>query len=145
MIQSLLHRLMSTAPTRLPEPDTRLALATLMVRIARMDGLYAVEEVEKIDKVLMQHFKLDPFEAAHLRAEAEDIETAAPDTVRFTKAIKDTTALEDRSALVQSLWSIALADGYRDAAEDQQLRLLASLLGLSDVDSALARQRAEQP
>lgn len=144
MIHSLLQRLLATAPARLPEPDTRLALATLMVRIARTDGLYAVEEVEKIDKVLMQHFKLDPFEAARLRADAEDTETAAPDTVRFTRAIKDTTALEDRTALVQSLWSIALADGYRDAQEDQQLRLLASLLGLSDVDSALARQRAEQ-
>ena len=42
------------------------------------------------------------------------------------------------------MWSLALADGLRDAHEDQLLRLLASLLGLTDMDSALARQRAER-
>jgi uncharacterized tellurite resistance protein B-like protein len=144
MIQSLLTRLFASTPTELPEPEARLAFAAMMVRIARSDGLYAVEEVERIDKNLMHHYKLDPFEAQHLRAAAEDLEIAAPDTVRFTRALKNATPLKDRAALVQSLWSIALADGHRDASEDQQLRLLANLLGLSDVESAMARQRAEQ-
>lgn len=144
MIHSLLQRLFATTPSPLPEPESHLAFAALMVRIARTDGLYAAEESEKIDKVLMQHFGLDPFAAQHLRAAAEDLETAAPDTVRFTRALKAATPLEHRAALVQSLWSIALADGHRDPSEDQQLRLLANLLGLSDVESASARHRAEQ-
>lgn len=144
MFADLLQRLFATAPTHLPDPDARLALAALMVRIARSDGLYAAEEVERIDRVLMQRHGLDAFAAARLRADAEDLETAAPDTVRFTKALKAAVPLQDRTGLVQALWSVALADGIRDAGEDQMLRLLANLLGLTDVQSGLARQQAAQ-
>jgi uncharacterized tellurite resistance protein B-like protein len=143
MLTGLLQRLMAPAPARLPEADARLALAALLVRVARTDGLYSAEEVERIDRILCARHGIGPFEAARLRAEAEEIEGAAPDTVRFTRAIKAATALEDRAALVEALWSVALADGMRDAEEDRLLRLVANLLGLTDVESAVARQRAE--
>ena len=142
MFADLLQRLLAPAPTRLPDPEAHLALAALMVRIARSDGLYAAEEVERIDRVLMSRHGLTAFDAARLRADAEDLESAAPDTVRFTKALKSAVPLEERAGLVQALWSIALADGVRDAGEDQMLRLLANLLGLSDVENSQARQRA---
>jgi uncharacterized tellurite resistance protein B-like protein len=64
--------------------------------------------------------------------------------VRFTRALKDAVALEDRAGIVEALWTVALADGIRDAEEEQVIRLAASLLGLTDRDSALARQRAER-
>jgi uncharacterized tellurite resistance protein B-like protein len=43
-----------------------------------------------------------------------------------------------------ALWSVALADGLRDADEDTLLRMVANLLGLTDVESALARQKAQK-
>lgn len=140
----LLRRLMAPEPSRLPEPDAQLALAALLVRIARTDGLYAAEEVERIDRVLALRHDLDPFAAAKLRTEAEDLEREAPDTVRFTRALKDAVAMEDRAELMTALWSVALADGLREAHEDRLMRLVANLLGLTDVESALARQRAER-
>ena len=144
MIADILRSLLAPAPPRLPEPDARLALAALLVRIAKTDGLYAAEEVERIEHILMTRHHLGPFEAAKLRSEAEDLEAQAPDTVRFTRALKAAVPLEDRAALVQALWSVALADGQRDHSEDQQMRLLANLLGLTDVESALARQKADR-
>lgn len=144
MIDALLRRLMAPAPARLPEPDARLALAGLLVRIARTDGLYAAEEVERIDRVLMQRHGFGPFEAAKLRSEAEELEAEAPDTVRFTRALKAATAVEDRAELMTALWSVALADGLRDAEEDGLMRLVANLLGLTDVESAQARRSAER-
>ena len=66
----------------------------------------------------------------------------APDTVRFTRALKAAVPLEDRVDLLQALWSVAISDGDRNADEDQQLRLLANLLGLTDVESGIARARA---
>lgn len=143
MIANLLRQLLAPAPTRLADPDARLALAALLVRIARTDGLYSGEEVERIDRVLMTRHALSPFEAAALRAEAEALEIEAPDTVRFTRALKEAVAVEDRLGLMQALWSVALADGLRDDHEDRLMRLVSSLLGLTDVDSARARQRAE--
>lgn len=142
MIQNLLSRLLAPAPERLPEPDARLALAALLVRVARADGTYDPSEMARIDKVLAERHGLSPFQAAGLRTEAEAFEAEAPDTVRFTRALKAATDLEERIALMQALWSVALADGARDAEEDQVLRMIADLLGLRDVDSALARQRA---
>jgi uncharacterized tellurite resistance protein B-like protein len=113
-----------------------------MVRIARTDHFYAAEEVERIERVLMQRYGIDPFAAADLRRAAEELETAAPDTIRFTRALKEAVPLPDRAGLLQSLWSVALSDGSRDADEDQMLRLIANLLGLTDVESGLARHRA---
>ncbi len=144
MFGDLLRQLMAPAPHRLPEPDARLALAALLVRVARSDGLYAAEEVERIDRVLAHRHGLDPFAAAKLRSEAEDLEREAPDTVRFTRALKEAVALEDRADLMTALWSVALSDGLREAHEDRLMRLVANLLGLTDVDSALARQKAER-
>jgi len=144
MFGDLLRQLLAPAPHRLPEPDARLALAALLVRVARSDGLYAAEEVERIDRVLAHRHGLDPFAAVKLRSEAEDLEREAPDTVRFTRALKEAVALEDRADLMTALWSVALADGLREAHEDRLMRLVANLLGLTDVDSALARQKAER-
>jgi uncharacterized tellurite resistance protein B-like protein len=52
--------------------------------------------------------------------------------------------LEDRAGLVEAMWSVVLVDETRDVAEDQMMRLVSNLLGLSDKDSALARQRAQK-
>jgi len=143
MIEALLRRLLAPAPDRLPEPDARLALAALLVRVARTDGLYAAEEVERIDRILACRHGFGPFEAARLRSAAEDLERQAPDNVRFTRALKAAVALEDRSELMTAIWSVALADGLRDDEEDRLMRLVANLLGLTDVESAQARKRAE--
>jgi uncharacterized tellurite resistance protein B-like protein len=144
MFADLLRRLTAPAPERLPEPDARLALAALMVRVARSDGDYAEAEIDRIDRILMRRHGLVRADAAALRHQAEDLEAEAPDTVRFTKAIKDAISLEDRVSVIEALWSVVLADGTRDHDEDTLLRLLANLLGVNDRDSNLARRRVEQ-
>lgn len=141
MIDALLRRLSGPAPLP-PAPEAGLALAALLVRLARSDGDYAEAERHRIDQVLAAHLGLSAFAAAALRAQAEALEAASPDTVRFTRALKEAVALEDRSALLQMMWSVVLADGQRDADEDRLMRLVANLLGLTDVESAQARQRA---
>ncbi|MBM9594294.1 tellurite resistance TerB family protein [Roseitranquillus sediminis] len=144
MIGDLIRRLTEPEPQPLPEPDARVALAALLVRIARSDGTYAEAEVSRIDRILTKRYGLSPFEVTKLRREAEQIEAEAPDTVRFTRAIKDAVPYEDREAVIEALWSVALADGQRDAEEDALLRTVAPLLGVSDRDSGLARQRVDQ-
>jgi len=64
--------------------------------------------------------------------------------VRFTRAVKDAVPYEDRIGVIEALWQVALADGERDAGEDALIRLAANFLGVSDRDSALARQRVDR-
>lgn len=130
-------------PQTLPDPDARLALTALLVRVARSDGNYASDEARLIERIVAERYGLSPFEAPKLRAEAEELEAEAPDTVRFTRAIKDAVPYEDRAAVIEALWAVVLADGVRDEEETSLLRLVANLLGINDRDSALARQRVE--
>lgn len=142
MLSTIFHTLFSGAPEPLAEADARTALAALLVRVARADDDYALAEQQRINRILAQRYALDEADAHALRVKGEALEAHAPDTVRFTKALKVATAYEDRAALMEALWSVALADGGHGAQEDQALRMISNLLGLSDVESALARQRA---
>ncbi len=141
MIADFFKRLTAPQTEPLAHNDARLALSALLVRVARTDGDYAADEIARIDRILAARYGLDPTGARALRAEAEAVEAEAPDTVRFTSAIRDAVAYEDRLAVVEALWQVALADGQRDAAEDAILRLATRFLGVSDRDSALVRQR----
>lgn len=141
MFNDLLRRLTAPEPEKLPDPDARLALAALLVRIARTDGDYAAVEVTQIDQSLMHRYRMDAAQAAALRQEAEALEAEAPDTVRFTRAIKDAVSYGDRVAVVEAMWRVVMADGVRDDEEDSLMRMTVSLLGVTDQDSHAARLR----
>lgn len=143
MFGQFLSNLLSPEPLPLPEDDARLALAALLVRVARTDRTYSEPEMDRITRILLKRYSLSPFEAAALRARAETLEEEAPDTVRFTRAIKDAIPLEDRMGVIEALWAVALADGARDDDEDALMRLIAPLLGINDRDSNLARLKVQ--
>ena len=144
MFDALIRRMTAPEPDPLTGDDARLAMAALLVRIARADGEYARTEIDRIDALLKTRYGLGPFEVAKLRGDAEVLEQEAPDTVRFTRAIKEAVPYEERAEVVEALWEIALADGDRDHEEDALMRLVAAMLGVNDRDSAHARQRAQK-
>ena len=139
MFNDLLRRLTAPEPQTLPDPDARLALGALLVRIARSDGDYAAVEIAQIDQSLMKRYDLSAGDAAALRAECEALEAEAPDTVRFTRAIKDAVSYDHRLSVIEAMWAVVMADGERDDEEDSMMRMTASLLGVSDQDSHRAR------
>ena len=141
MFGELLKRLTQPEPAPLPDADARLALAALMVRVARADAHYSQSEAAQIDQILADRYELDAAATAELRAQAETLESEAPDTVRFTRAIKDAVPHEERTAVIEALWQVVHTDGGRDQHEDATLRLVANLLGINDRDNNLARKR----
>ena len=141
MFDNLLKTLLGPEPKDLTPSDARLAIAALLVRVARSDNDYAATEIEKIDRILATRYDLGDAQTVILRKRGEQLEKEAPDTVRFTRAIKDSVPYADRLSVIEALWQIALADGERDIQEDALLRLVANLLGISDVESASARKR----
>ena len=141
MFADFLKQLTAPSPAPIKDADARLALTALLVRIARTDGAYVQTEIDRIDAITSLRYSLTAEAAAKLRQDAETLESEAPDTIRFTRAIKDAVAYEDRLAVIESLWQVVLADGAREDEEDALLRLVSSLLGINDRDSALARQR----
>ncbi|MEP2717301.1 TerB family tellurite resistance protein [Pseudophaeobacter sp.] len=143
MFKEILNRLLAPAPEPLTDDGARLALTALLVRIARSDHNYSEVEKDRIDRIIRSRFNQDIGGAIILREQAEAMEAEAPDTVRFTRAIKEAVAYDDRIGVVEALWQVVMADGHRDDGEDALMRLSSNLLGVSDVDSAKARRRVE--
>jgi uncharacterized tellurite resistance protein B-like protein len=141
MFTDFLKRLIQPDPAPLGNIDARLALTALLVRVARTDNEYAPSEARMIEAIVSSRYALSEADAQKLLSDGETLETEAPDTVRFTRAIKDAVPYEERLGVVGALWQVVLADGFRSDEENALLRLVASLLGVSDTDSAMARQR----
>ncbi|MEM6596478.1 MAG: TerB family tellurite resistance protein [Pseudomonadota bacterium] len=144
MFAQLLNRLTQPEPDPLDDGDARLALTALLVRVARSDGAYDAAERARILSIATLRYGLSMSGAEALIGDAETLESEAPDTVRFTRAIKDAVPYEQRMGVIEALWSVVLADGIRDDEENALLRLVANLLGVNDRDSALARKAATQ-
>ena len=143
MFRNLLSRLFDHDATSTPlqGQDAEVAIAALLVRVARADEGYTPTEAARIDHILARRRGLDLNEAAARRAAAEMIEGEAPDTVRFTRQIKDRITLDDRAGVLEAMWEVTYIDGKRTAEEESLVRLVAGLLGINDRDSALIRQR----
>lgn len=143
MLADLLSRLLSSAPEEEKAADYRNALAALLVRCARADDQLDPEELDQIDLILAERYRLSPAEAEALRAEGMALEAEAGDTVQLTRVIKEGVPYEERIHIVEALWRVVLANDVRDAQENAFLRLVVSLLGVNDRDSGLARQRVQ--
>jgi uncharacterized tellurite resistance protein B-like protein len=142
MLKNILKIFADDNVSQLEPDDARLAITALMIRVARSDDDYSKAELNNILSLISARFKLSNDEANELIKEAELVEEQAPDTVRFTKSIKSAIDFDDRIAIIEDLWSVVLTDSFRDTNEDALIRTVVSLLGVSDKDSAFARQRA---
>jgi len=141
MLERLFPR-RAPSPKPLPQPNAQLALGALLVRVALANREYLAPEVAQIDRVLAATFTLKPLDAAKLRAECEALERDAPGTPEFTQILRDEVSYDDRKALADAMWAVAMADGKRDEDEELQLLAIETALGLSDADIEAARKNA---
>lgn len=132
MFEALMSRLKSSDAA---EPDGRRALGALLVRVAKADANYAVEEIRAIDRLLAARYGLNPLEAVQLREECQKLEAAGPrDTMEFARIVKDSVDYAERSAIVAALWDVVLADGERRAEEEAVFAHVAAALGVDTSD-----------
>lgn len=134
MFSELLTRLTQPRPLPLPDTDARLALAALLVRVAKSDNNFAFEEVRQIDRILAERYGLSPVAAAKLRAQAQKMEPQAPATADFARSVKAAVPYADRSAVVVALWSVIVSDGAEKPEEAVVLAEIAGVLGVSTED-----------
>ena len=118
-----------------------VAVAALLVELARSDADYTEAERGIVEHLLAGLFGLDAAGARKARLDGEAAQARAADLVRFTRVVKTQLSEADRIALMEGLWGVALSDGTRDPHEDALLRKLAPLIAVSDRDSAEARMR----
>ena len=146
IIDRILAHFHKIAPvqTPLPEPDANMALVALMIRVAKADKSYAVQEIAKIDKLITELFGHNPVEAAKMRATCEKLEAAAPHEGHFAKLIHDSLPKSKRLNALRALHSIMRADGVERPEEENVLIETSAALGFKSLPADLAR-KGDQP
>ena len=124
--------------------DGILEIASLFIRVGKLDNHLDKIEMETIKEILFKRFHIDKDKLDLILKEAEEHESNINDNVQLTRKIKNFINYEERYELLKDTWKIILSDKLKSHEEVSYMRLLCKLLGLSDKDNALARKEIIQ-
>jgi uncharacterized tellurite resistance protein B-like protein len=138
MIGKLKKILMGQAAFAATANDERdrqqLALASLLVEMARADFDEAQDEHSLIIDLLSDHFDLSPAEALELLNRAREANARAVCLFDFTRALHQSLDVQQKQDVIRLLWQVANADSRLDKYEDYLVRKVADLLYVSHAD-----------
>lgn len=109
-------------------PASRLAVAALLVEIARADHEVAPSERSSIRRMLAAAYGLDPEPAGELLARAERAVEESVSLYEFTRRLNEDLSPDEKADTVEMLWRVAFADGHIDKYEEHLVRKAADLL-----------------
>jgi uncharacterized tellurite resistance protein B-like protein len=110
------------------ESKVRVALAALLVEMARADFDQTEEENAEISGLLAAHFAISKDEALELLNEANVATDNAVSLYDFVRTLHTTLSAAERLKIIELLWQVALADNSLDRYEDHLVKKIADLL-----------------
>jgi uncharacterized tellurite resistance protein B-like protein len=133
-----------SAPAATPgaSDDMHLAVAALLIEAARMDSDFDAAERAAIEQLLVSKFDLSREAVNGVIAEAQRKVEYSAQYFPFTNAICKRMSIEERTEIIEMMWSVAYSDGVLDPHEDMLLRQIAGLIHVPDKERGQARQRA---
>lgn len=136
----------AAGPAEQPDPagHVRLAVAALLVEIARADHDEQAVEHAAITGLIARHFQLDAVAAEELLAEARSAVDDAVSLRQFTAPLHEALSYADKQRIVAMLWHVALEDSTLDKYEDYLISKVAELLYVSRGDVVRLRYEAGQ-
>lgn len=117
-----------------PEDRQQLALAALLVEMARADFDESEDEHAAISRLLERHFALSEAESSALLERAANAMDEAVSLFDFTRALHDSLDYEQKLAVVELLWQVALSDERLDKYEEYLMAKVGDLLYVSRSD-----------
>ncbi|MCJ2120775.1 TerB family tellurite resistance protein [Methylobacterium sp. J-001] len=127
-----------------PVDDTHLAATALLVHVARVDGILAPAESERLSRIVQGRYAQGPDAARALieRAAAMDAETR--DVASLVEMIPHEANEAERQELLTMAWSVAAADGTVDEFEEALVERLGRMLGFDEAAVTAARRTGQQ-
>jgi len=127
-----------------PAARTRLAVAALLVELARADHDEQAVEHAAITGLVARHFRLEPRAAEELLVEARAAVDQAVSLREFTALLHENLSYADKLGIIAMLWDVALEDRTLDKYEDYLVTKVAELLYVSRGDVVRLRFEAGQ-
>lgn len=128
-------------PSHLPTAQADIAVGALLVRAAKVDGVYLYQEAEQIDEVLARRYALSPAQARAMRETCEVLEEQMPSALELVSLMRNHIPATERSAIVAALWSVVFADRIEHHDEEGLLRTIEDVLGVSRAQSLVLREQ----
>ena len=126
-----------------PEHALRVATAVLLVETMRADFAVQAAERERLRQLLSQRFGLDEDELDALMAEAEAGADKLVSIQHLTRLLNEHYDHGMKVRVVEMMWQLVYADGYKDHYEEHLIRQVAELLYVSHAEFIQARHKAE--
>jgi uncharacterized tellurite resistance protein B-like protein len=121
-----------------------LAAAALLMEVARADYAQDPREQLAMRHALHKAFALDMHQIDTLLALAREEAAESTSAHAFTRVINEEFSNADKSALMQALWSVALADGDLHRYEEHLIRRIAELIYVPHGEFIRTKIAAEQ-
>jgi uncharacterized tellurite resistance protein B-like protein len=116
------------------EDRQQLALASLLVEMARADFDETHDEQSMIVSLLASHYDLSSAESLELLNKARAANNKAVCLFDFTRSLHNSLDAEQKQEVIRLLWQVANADNKLDKYEDFLVRKVADLLYVPDSD-----------
>jgi uncharacterized tellurite resistance protein B-like protein len=121
--------------------ELRVASAALLVHVAEVDGFFSEPERRSLLLTLQQRYDLDADAAHQLLAAGQKSDREAVDLYQFTSALVQRMSLPERRRLIESMWTIAYADGELEEFEENIIWRVSELLGVPARDRIALRRK----
>jgi len=138
-----------TAPDRAPmsaaeaeQRNLHVAACALLLELAHADEEFSEDERIHIEAVMRRHFALDEDTAQELIALAQMQRKEAIDLYQFTRLVRESYDLGQKTVLAEIMWGLIMTDGQIAHDEAYMLRKIANLLDLKPGYLSEARKRA---
>lgn len=122
-----------------PEHKLKLASASLLIEMIRMDHKIDQAEHDMVKALIKQDFELSDEETESLFELAEEESKNAVDYYRFAKLINKEYDNTQKIGIIENLWHIAYADDELDKYEEHYLRKVSELLHIPHKDFIQAK------
>ncbi len=140
LLSRLVQRLAPRTAAASPEETERLAVAALLLHVARIDGTVAGAERQRLEAILADRVGRDADAVAHLVEAGGELDYESGDIGPLVEMLGHDSGPDERRRILELAWQVAASDGRVHEFEDGLLWRLGRALGLDD--AALAEARA---
>lgn len=147
-MKSFLQKFLTIEPgqsaTEDVEHSLRVATAVLLVEVVRADFTVQTAEKARLRQLLERQFSLPEDELDALLDEAESDADHLVSIQHITRLLNENYDHAMKVRVVEMMWQLVYADGYKDHYEEHLIRQVAELLYLSHAEFIQARHKAEE-
>ena len=136
-------RRLLTAPEEpaMDRDDLQAAVAVLLLKAARTDGIFDHHERATIEHLLQRKFQLSQATVKQLLWEAEETIKRPHELPPFARVAVEHMEPQRLVHLIEMLWEVAFADDKLDPGEETLLHRVAGLTGVGDSECESAKHR----